>query len=614
MDKNNATGLLLISLLLLTYFLFFSPDPAQFQQEQAEEQAAAAQENAGPASQPEQVEVLSDSLMAVRFGFFARGMQGNAREVVLENPDVRITFSSHGGKIESVVLKNYVTYTREVLELIDKDRNRMQETLDTRNGKIVLQDLYYEVKQAGQSVSFVLASPEGGELKRTFTLAAEGFTLDYEMAMQGLNQVVLGDAVQFYWYNRMPMVEKDLQQTRNQSTVNFYQPNGNFDYLTEASTDDQSKQVEGSALWVAMKQKFFNTGIITNGGFNQISISTRVDQQDPSTVKVAEMSLAIPLAALKPNGEGVKFYFGPNDYDICSLVAPEYQKNVYLGWPIFSSINRFVIIPLFQFLERFTNNYGVIILILVFVVKTILFPLTYKSYMSMAKMRVLKPELDELKEQYGDDMTKMQQEQMKLYSRVGVSPLSGCIPVLLQMPVFIAMFNFFPNAIQLRQQSFLWADDLSSYDSILDLPFTIPFYGDHVSLFCLLMTLSQILYTYYNNQLNPVANQGPVNMQVIAYTTPVIMLFFLNSFSSGLTYYYFISNLITIGQQLAIKGFVNEEKIRAILEENKKRNSNKKKSKFQQRLEDALKAQEEGLQPKTSPKPQGGIKPKKKKG
>jgi YidC/Oxa1 family membrane protein insertase len=226
----------------------------------------------------------------------------------------------------------------------------------------------------------------------------------------------------------------------------------------------------------------------------------------------------------------------------------------------------------------------------------------------MAKMRVLKPEMDEIRAKFPEDMQAQQQEQMKLYSQVGVNPLSGCIPILLQMPVFLAMFNFFPNAIQLRQKGFLWADDLSSYDSVLDLPFSIPFYGDHVSMFCLLMTISQLIYTYYNNQLNPTANQGPVNMQAIAYTTPVIFLFFLNSFSSGLTYYYFVSNLITVGQQLLIKGFIDEGKIRRILDENKKKNEGKGKSKFQQRLEDYMKSQDQ----KPNNKPDNKGKGKKK--
>lgn len=248
---------------------------------------------------------------------------------------------------------------------------------------------------------------------------------------------------------------------------------------------------------------------------------------------------------------------------------------------------------MFHWLEQFISNYGVIIIILVLVIKTLLFPLSYKSYISMAKIKVLKPELDEIKEKYGDDMTKAQQEQMQLYQKVGVNPLSGCVPVLLQMPILLAMFNYFPNAIELRQEPFLWADDLSTYDSILDLPFTIPFYGDHVSLFVLLMTASTILYTWSNNQASTV--QGPMkNMQ---YFLPLIFMFVLNSFPAALSFYYFVSNIVTFGQQAIIRKFVDDDKIRKILEENKKRNKNKKKSKFQQRLEEAMKASEETRKP-----------------
>ena len=251
-------------------------------------------------------------------------------------------------------------------------------------------------------------------------------------------------------------------------------------------------------------------------------------------------------------------------------------------------INKFAIIPIFHFLEKYISNYGVIIIIMVFIIRLVLAPLTYKSHMGMAKMRVMKPELDEIKEKHDGDMQKAQQEQMALYQKVGINPLSGCIPMLLQMPILFAMFYFFPNSIELRQQSFLWAHDLSTYDSILDLPFTIPFYGDHVSLFTLLMTASTILYTWSNSQITTV--QGP--MKSLQYVMPIMFLFFLNSYSSGLTFYYFVSNIVSFGQIALFRKFIDEDKIKKVLEENKKKNANKKKSSFQQRLDEAMKAQQ----------------------
>ena len=308
-------------------------------------------------------------------------------------------------------------------------------------------------------------------------------------------------------------------------------------------------------------------------------------------VKRANAKLFIPIKDLKENKADFKFYFGPNDYQTIGHVAEKFTENVYLGWPPVFWINKFVIFPVFHFLTKYIANYGVIIIILVILLRLVLFPLSYKSYLSMAKMKVLKPELDEIKERVGEDMTKVQQEQMKLYQQVGVNPISGCIPVLLQMPILFAMFYLFPASIELRQQPFLWAEDLSTYDSLIRLPFAVPFLGSHISIFTILMTAATLLYTWQNNQLSSV--QGP--MKTMSYVMPVIFLFVLNSFSSGLTFYYFVSTLLTFGQQAIIKRFVDEGKIRAIMEENRKKNAatGGKKSRFMSKLEDAMKASQE---------------------
>jgi YidC/Oxa1 family membrane protein insertase len=317
-------------------------------------------------------------------------------------------------------------------------------------------------------------------------------------------------------------------------------------------------------------------------------VKSTVDKADSSIIKQLEAHASIPASALNDGKLNFRYYFGPNNYQITKKVTEGFGSNVYLGWTIFSTINKFLVIPIFNFLQQYISNYGVIILILVMVIKILLFPLSYKSHISLAKTKVLKPEIDEIKAKYGDDQQKIQMEQMQLYSKVGVNPLSGCIPVLLQMPIFLALYNFFPNSIELRQESLLWAHDLSTYDSIATLPFTIPAYGSHVSLFCILMTISTLIYTWFNNQATTVT--GP--MKSMQYVMPVVFLFFFNNLSAGLTYYYFINNALTIGQQLGFRAFVNEKKIRMKLEENKAKNVNKKKSKFAQRLEDAMKQAE----------------------
>ncbi len=592
MDKNNATGLILISLLLFTYFFFFSPEPVP-----PEENRPVTQENTtddrspGDQSFSEQEDndmtaAISDSVLNSKYGFYGQFMKGDAREHVLENEDIKLTLSSKGGTIKEVILKNYVTHTKETLVLLDEQSSEINELVETANGTIDINQLYYNIQTSKNGVRFV-AEKDGAAIVKEYILPNTGFELNYKVSLDGLDQQNTGDNIAFNWVNHVKRVEKSLERSRQRTTINYYTASNSLDYLSETSTSTENAQIAEPVQWVSIKQKFFNASVISStSSIQNLDVTTSIDESSEQTVKTAKVNAEIPVYALR---DGVKFYFGPNDYDICKAVAPAFEENVYLGWSFFSTINLYLIIPLFEFLENHIASYGIIILILVFIIKSFLFPLTYKSYISMAKMKVLKPEMDEMKEKYGDDMAAMQKEQMKLYSRVGVNPLSGCIPMLAQMPVFLALFNFFPNAIQLRQESFLWADDLSTYDSIVDLSFNIPFYGSHVSLFTLLFTLSQLAYTYYNNQINT-SVQGP--MKSIGYVMPVMFMFFFNNFSSGLTYYYFVSNIITVAQQLIIRRFVDDDKIRKILDENKKKNQNKKKSKFQQRLEDAMKTQE----------------------
>jgi YidC/Oxa1 family membrane protein insertase len=302
------------------------------------------------------------------------------------------------------------------------------------------------------------------------------------------------------------------------------------------------------------------------------------------------------MGDLSSGKSGFKFYFGPNDYSIVKNIAPSFGKNVKLSYDFLLPITKYIFVPLFSFLESIIFNYGLLIIVLVLIIKTALLPLTYKSYVSMAKTRILAPEIAAIKEKIGDDPARVQQETMKLYGEVGVNPLSGCIPVLATMPILMAVFMLFPNLINLRQESFLWAEDLSTYDSILNLPFKIPFYGSHISLFCLLMTVSQLAYGYYNNQITPDQPGQPINMKMMAYVTPVIFMFVMNSFPAGLSFYYFISNLVTIGQQLAIRKFVNEDKIKALLDANRakiKAGGGAKKSRFSTYLQTQLKTMEE---------------------
>jgi YidC/Oxa1 family membrane protein insertase len=610
MDRNQATGIMLILLLLFVYFQFFAPNP---QPKQVMKDTGAAKKNAQVDRNTTGNQVLqndtlrNDSLVNEQlrrnYGDFATAATGQDQDVVLENEDIRVTFGTRGGRIKEVLLKNYQTYHHQPLILLDEQNSDMTFTLPASAGNVIINELYFTTSNAStqvkrgdsSSVTFRLSLSPGQTIEQTYSLRGSGFELGYGLKLNGMDALLKNEPVQFHWIDHLKRLELDMELSRITSTINYYTVEDNFEQITEASKSAEEEIVQVPVSWVSFKQKFFLSAIIGNTtAFSNSILRTSVDEADSNTVKTLEASLAIPLADLQ-NGKGnFSFYFGPNDYRIVKEVAEGFGENVYFGWPIVRVINRYMIVPLFHFLESFFSNYGIIILILVLIVRLILLPLNYKSYISLAKTKVLQPEIQAIKEKHGDDMAKVQQEQMKLYQQVGVNPLSGCIPVLLQMPFLLAMFSLFPNLIELRQQEFLWSNDLSTYDSIWNLPFTIPFYGSHVSLFTILMTISSVAYAYFNNQVSTI--QGP--MKSLQYVMPVMFMFILNNLPAGLTYYYFVANVVSIAQQVVIRRFVDEDKIKALLEENKLKNKDKKKSKFQQRLEDALKNAEEAKKKK----------------
>lgn len=592
MDRNQATGLLLIALLVLLYFQFFAPDPAPVSDTPGPTTTETAPSTQEIAPIAEEIEI-PDSLRAEKdfetYGVFASGASGEVSDITLENEHMIITFSTQGAMPVSVELKEFSTYDGNPLNLFTPESSAMNLVLQTGNKTIDLTELHYQSSQETVNdttiLTFSLPLADGGSVTHRYSLPASGYQLEY--ALQVPDQAISSDVV-LEWSNDLMLQEKDMTLSRTNSTINYYTISEDFDGLTEASSSLEKETLDEPLKWVAIKQRFFVAGIIAKDSFRSGIIATEADPEDSLIVKSADLSLTIPQESVKQTGE-FTFYFGPNDYHILKDVTEEFSKNLYLGWPPMIWVNKWVLIPLFDLLNNFIGNYGVIIIVMVFLIKLVLSPLSYKSYLSMAKMKVLKPQLDEIKERHPDDMAKAQQEQMKLYQQVGVNPISGCIPMLLQMPILFAMFYFFPQSIELRGEPFLWAEDLSTYDSILQLPFTIPFYGSHVSLFVLLMTLSTVLYTWSNQQVSSV--QGP--MKTVTYMMPVIFMFVLNSYPAALSFYYFVSNIVTFGQQALIRRFVDDEKIKLILEENRRTAGSRKKSKFQQKLEDAMKAQKE---------------------
>jgi YidC/Oxa1 family membrane protein insertase len=585
MDRNSAIGLTLIAILLWVYFAWFAPKPPE-------------------TTGPDQT-VVTDTLRqsepaATKIPTGTDTTQWVSAPAVaeeltrVETEDLILTFTNKGGVLKEVELKKYKSYYQKPLLLVSAQSNAFKLAATIGGKDIDLYSLMYSVEnqKSGDTtlLTFTTSPTEGTYFRNVYKIPSTGYLLRYAMESSPTGSLN-GESLTYTWTDFIPPQEKDLNDSRTKTTVNYYTAAGDFDGLSDTSLEPEAETLAEPIKWVGIRQKFFVSAILADREFTGGEISTRVNQADTSVVKAANLILRVPSAQVNGNPAGFTYYFGPNDYKVITDIAPGFAENLYIGWPPVSWVNQYLIIPIFHFLEKYVSNYGLIIVILVIIIKLLLAPLSYTSYLGMAKMRLLKPELDLIKEKNGDNMAQTQQDQMKLYQQAGVNPFSGCIPLLLQMPILFAMFYFFPVSVELRQQPFLWAEDLSTYDSIARLPFTIPFYGDHVSLFVLLMTASTLVYQWQNNQLTSVT--GP--MKSLSYIMPVVFMFVLNSFSAGLSFYYFVSNLVTFAQQAIIKRFVDEDKIKAVMEDHKKKmlSGTGTKSKFMSKLEEAMKASEE---------------------
>lgn len=605
MDRNQVTGLLLIMAMLLGYQFFVAPKVEPNQPIEKTQTAKASV--AKPAATPTTVDT---SALKAAAGDFASAATGIAQEVVLENKDIKVTFSTQGGKVKQVLLKNYKTYKdfaankNNPLTIFDDSFDKISFELPTNKGNIDINKLYFSTQSKGgivaegqtQKVTFTLDLGNGQSIEQSYALAGSGFLLDQNTKLTGLDGILKKQPAKLNWVEEVHATEKDLNENRK-ATVNYLiAEDEEFDQLAENPTSANDATLEKPLKWVSFKKKYFLSGFITkNTPVEKAQIWGTPNVEDSLNIKTLRANMELSLADLKSNKGQYQWYFGPNDYNYIKDIAPGFGKNVKLSYDIFLPITRYVFVPLFNVLENVFSNYGLLIIALVLIIKFALLPLTYKSYVSMAKMRILQPELNAIKEKIGDDAAKLQQAQMKLYGEVGVSPLSGCVPVLATMPILMAVFMLFPNLINLRQEGFLWANDLSTFDSVLDLPFSIPFYGNHVSLFTLLMTISSVAYGYYNNQNTPDQVGQPIDMKKMAYITPVIFMFVMNSLPAGMSFYYFVSNLVTILQQIGIRKFVDEDKIKQILEENRKKIAagGGKKSRFSEYLSKQMKAVEE---------------------
>ncbi|MBT2556786.1 membrane protein insertase YidC [Hymenobacter sp. ISL-91] len=589
MDRNSAIGLFLMAALLLIYLQFApKPEPAAVELAKTTKSATAGTDSARAA-----VPVAPDSAQLARqLGSFAAAAQGTAQTTELSNKLLTVTFSSKGGQPQAARLHKYKTFGGQPLDIFDVKSAQMDLRFRTISGQqIKLSDLYFRAEPQGSNALRFVAEVAGGQIEQTYTLAPESYEVGYQLRFNGLSQTLAQEPLTFTFVDNVRQTEQDRTQNRNQTTINRYLASGDHTVLFEASETPEEIQVEEPIKWASHKHGFFIAGIVADNEFTSGQLNSGVDLNDSTYLKTLSSTLKIPVTDVQQGKANFRFFFGPNSYDLLKTVAPDFDRNVYLGWGLFRWVNQFVILPVFHFLQQYIASYGLIIVLLVILIKLVTWPLTYKTYESQAKMKVLKPEMDAIKEKYPDDQMKQQQETMKLNQSMGVNPLSGCVPTLLTLPILFAMFQFFPNAIELRQEAFLWAKDLSTYDNPIILPFALPFMGNHISLFTVLMTLSTLAMTYQTNQLNPSAMQGP--MKFYSYLMPLIFFFVLNSFAAGLTWYYLVSNLVTMGQMALTRSFIDDDKVRAKLEANRVKNKDKKPSGFSARLADAMKAAQE---------------------
>jgi YidC/Oxa1 family membrane protein insertase len=632
MDKQSIIGIVIIGVILLGYTIFSTPNAEEraelerkrdsiIQVQRTRDSLALIElenatknnltslpdsliSNSSNPSDSIKLKQYQDSIRQLenknRYGILAEAANGQSEIITLENKHMIAKFNTKGGKIHSVELKNYKTHDGNPLILFEGDTAvQFGYEMMVDNRPINTNDMYFKYmgeeselivpENDSTEITFRLYAGDNSYIENVYRLSSNDWMMNFSTRLVNMNEILARNInyIQLHWNAKLPQLEKGRKWETQNTTIHYRFSDGSIEKLNERKDEDKASSA-GNVNWVAYKQQFFSSILVCDETFEE-PVFTSKTFETGDFIQEFNSSLTLPYLHEAERNYDMQFYFGPNKYSILKSYDQDMESLIPLGRSVFRWVNKFMIIPMFNWLGNWIGNYGIIILIMTILIKLVLFPLTYKSYMSMAKMRVLKPQIDELSKKYpkGKEAEK-QQATMALYRRAGVNPMGGCLPMLLQMPILIALFRFFPASIELRQQSFLWADDLSSYDSILNLPFEIPMYGDHVSLFTLLMAISMIISTKLNNA-NQASGPNQATMKMMVWFMPIMLLVIFNSYSSGLSYYYFLANLITIAQTWIIREYiVDEEAVLNKLEANKKK-APKSKSKWQQRLEEAAK-------------------------
>ncbi len=619
MDRNTIIGFLLMAVVLFGYTWYMQPSPEQkaamqrYQDSllQVENTRLAEMNNVETAvTEPVGETTVDEHSARLRNEYvdFAPFAEGEEKTVTLSNPQVTLTFSTHGGRLTQAVLNEYNTYDSLPVMLFNSENNAYGFIFKAQGRTINTADLYFvsELSADNRTLSMKLPFENGSSFEVRYTLPEEGYMLDMKIYQNGMENILPRNTVDLdmYWSQMLRRQERGRMFEERNSALYYKFVGSDVERLSE--TKDEHESISTGLKWIGFKNQFFSSVLIADRKLNGARLESTVLPEDDTYLKSYKAETTVDYDPMSPEGPAFRFFLGPNLYPLLKSYDKgldsddklQLPKLIPLGYKFFRWINTGIIIPIFTFLGKYFTNYGVIILLMTLIIKAVLMPLTFKSYMSSARMRVLKPQMEEINAKYPgqDKAMERQRATMELYSNAGVNPMSGCLPLLLQMPILLAMFAFFPSSIELRQQPFLWADDLSSYDAIFTwdayIPLITPYFGNHISLFCLLMTITNILYTKINMDSTGGGQQMP-GMKLMMYLMPLMFLFIFNNYASGLSYYYFVSLLITIIQTYIFRKCINEEKVLAKLKENQKKP--RKKSGFMARLEEAQRQQQAAL-------------------
>jgi YidC/Oxa1 family membrane protein insertase len=620
MDRNNIIGIVLIFLIFIVWQAVMAPSKEQLAEQKRVQDSIAMVERAadslaqlanpaeGAAPSEPIAETttpdLPDSLVSLQlaqtFGVFAPSAKGEAEDIVLENEESIVTFSSKGGTIKSIELKHHFKVVKDEetredvkipLVLLEDEKNKFEYFLPIANlpaGGVSTADLYYEVNQPdNKTIVFTANAGSGRYLQQKYSLPEEGFLMDYEVKMEGLNNVLSAqDEIELTWLNYLDRIEKNTRIEKINSTLYFKELDERPAHIKFNGNGDRS--TKGNPVkWVANSNQFFTTSLMAKEPFARAELESQtLDEENPDLKRMLS-KIYLPFDRTDQSATyAIQIYSGPNEFKRLYKMGEGMEDVIPYGWNIFGTINRWIVRPVFAWLSTFIGSKGIVILFLTLIVKLALYPLTYRMLYSQSKMTALKPEIQKIKDRFKDDSQKVQMETMKLYREFGANPLGSCLPMVLQMPIWFALYRFFPAGIDFRQEGFLWATDLSSYDEFIQLPFEIPLgFGSHISLFTVLWAITTLLYTYYNSRHMDFSAQPA--MKYMQYLMPVFFLGFFNSYASGLTAYLFFSNTVNIAQTLITKNYIiNQDKIKAEMEAYRKKP--KKKGGFQERLQKAL--------------------------